>query len=536
MRSIFLAVLASSVASQVFEAVDFNVTEALIAQGVNVSALPELATLVERSSDQACHIACTSLNVLYGNKTVDFEDETAYSSFTGGFWSQITANVRPYCIFRPSKPSAVSVMVLLSRLSQCPFAVKSGGHSAFAGGASIEGGITVSFENMKGIKLSSDKKTVAIQPGNTWGDALSALSTTGVTVTAGRIGDLGVGGVTLGGGISFLTNEYGLVCDNVASFDVVTASGVIVTASSTQNSDLFWALRGGGNNFGIVTSFNINTHPLVNDLLWGGTRTFTEDVFPEVVTAWIDLTLNSAKDPKAGSWVAWLNPGIKLASTELWYGAPLASGSDAAALAPFYNISAMSDTTKTRGHAAYVIDNEATNTYGSREIFYEVSVKASYKIASRSVDIFYDAIGALSGVDGAFPALIWQHITDGSLKGSVRNGGNAMGLDPAEGPVHIIQLSCSWNNVADDDKIYQVMSDIMKQIKKESIELGVDTDWVYMNYASQFQDVIASYGESKAKLKAIAKKYDPVEVFQKLQPGYFKLDRAPVPDARYFSH
>jgi FAD/FMN-containing dehydrogenase len=111
-------------------------------------------------------------------------------------------------------------MVLLSRLSQCPFAVKSGGHSAFAGAATIEGGITVSFENMKGIKLSGDKKTVAVQPGNNWGNVLTALSTTGVTVVAGRIGDLGVGGLTLGGGISFITNEYGLACDNVASFDV----------------------------------------------------------------------------------------------------------------------------------------------------------------------------------------------------------------------------------------------------------------------------------------------------------------------------
>ena len=111
-------------------------------------------------------------------------------------------------------------MVLLSRLSQCPFAVKSGGHSAFAGAATIEGGITMSFQNMKSVKLSDDKKTAAVQPGNTWFDTLNALSTTGVTVVGGRVGDIGVGGLTLGGGISFLTNEYGLACDNVASYEV----------------------------------------------------------------------------------------------------------------------------------------------------------------------------------------------------------------------------------------------------------------------------------------------------------------------------
>lgn len=177
------------------------------------------------------------------------------------------------------------------------------------------------------------------------------------------------------------------------------------------------------------------------------------------------------------------------------------------------------------------------NTYGLREIFYDVTVKASYEIASWSVDVFYKAIGDLSAVDGAFPVLIWQHMTDGSLKGSVRSEGNAMGFSPADGPVHIIQLACSWNNTADDDKVYQVMSDIMKQIKQQSVELDMANDWVYMNYASQFQDVIASYGDaSKTKLKTVASKYDPKAVFQKLQPGYFKLDRAPVEGTGYFSH
>lgn len=78
----------------------------------------------------------------------------------------------------------------------------------------------MSFENMKRIELFSNKSTVAVQPGNNWGDVLTALSTTGVTVAAGRIGDIGVGGLTLGGGISFVSNEYGLACDNVASFEV----------------------------------------------------------------------------------------------------------------------------------------------------------------------------------------------------------------------------------------------------------------------------------------------------------------------------
>jgi hypothetical protein len=306
-------------------------------------------------------------------------------------------------------------------------------------------------------------------------------------------------------------------------------------ASPSTHPDLYWALRGSGNNFGIVTSFNLLTKPLPNDLLWGGTRSFTSDAFPTVVKTWIDLTFHSSQDPKAGSWIAFLNTGgLNIAAVELWYGAP--NGREAAILAPWWNITAVADNTKTRGHAEYVVANEASIVYGLREIYYDISVQASYIIAQRSIDIFYAAITALDGVENAYPVLIWQHITAGSLKASTRNGGNAMSLDPEGGPLHVVQLACSWSNAADDDKVYKVMSDIMRTIKEESVALGVQSDWVYMNYASQFQDVIGSYGPSKSKLQSIAKKYDPKGVYQTLQPGYFKLDRAPIVDARYFSH
>ncbi|KAK8078300.1 fad binding domain containing protein [Apiospora saccharicola] len=530
LRTLLFTTLAIGATNQTFEPTNFNVTQALAEQGVNLAALPELASLIERSSNSACYTACSSLQIIYGADSISYHGEAEYETFTTSYWSQNLNDVKPYCVFRPSTPSAVSVLVLVSRLSQCPFAVKSGGHAPFAGASSIEGGITVSFENLKAIKPSADKKTVAVQPGNTWGRVLSALNTTDVTVLSGRIGDIGVGGLTLGGGLSFLSNEYGLVCDNVASFDVVTASGLIINASPTQHPDLFWALRGGGNNFGIVVGFHYQTKPLPGDQLFGGTRTFPEAAFPQVAKAYVDLTLNSASDPKAGSWVVFINSnGQKLAMGELWYGAPLAKGSDAPIFADFYRIDAVSDTTQTRGHAQYILDNEARNAYGERQVTNVLSVRASHALAARTIDIFYDGIGALAGVEGAFPALVWQQITEGSLKGSVRNGGNPMGLDPAGGPLHIIELVCSWTDARDDELVYKTMSDINRQIKEESIKLGVDSDWLYMNYASQFQDVVASYGaENKAKMKRVAEKYDPRRVFQMLQPGYFKLDRAPV--------
>lgn len=117
-----------------------------------------------------------------------------------------------------------------------------------------------------------------------------------------------------------------------------------------------------------------------------------------------------------------------------------------------------------------------------------------------------------------------------------KNGGNPLGLSAEDGPLYLIHIVCWWQNEEDDAAAYQMASTILERIKTEATSLGVQNDYVYMNYASAFQDVISSYGpDNKAKLKDIASKYDPGKVFQELQPGYFKLDRAPVTDTGYFS-
>lgn len=105
-----------------------------------------------------------------------------------------------------------------------------------------------------------------------------------------------------------------------------------------------------------------------------------------------------------------------------------------------------------------------------------------------------------------------------------------------DGPYYIFLFSSWWENEEDDERMYQMVSTVLEKIKAKAVSEGVQNDWVYMNYASQFQDVISSYGvDNKAALKEVAVKYDPTEVFQKLQPGYFKLDRPPVPGTDYFS-
>lgn len=210
---------------------------------------------------------CNTLKLVFGSDNVLFEGNEAYDAFTGAYWAAQQGQVDPFCVFKPSSAVQVSAAVLLSRLTQCPFAIKGGGHAAFAGGSSIEGGITIALEQMNEVTLSSDKKVAAIGPGNRWLAVYEALEHEGLAVIGGRVSPfpmhwsaatlglqlstrltpvkvatVGVSGLTLGGGISHFANVYGWACDNVESFEVVTASGIIVTASATKFPNLYWAL------------------------------------------------------------------------------------------------------------------------------------------------------------------------------------------------------------------------------------------------------------------------------------------------------
>lgn len=586
--SSFSLALAASIELSValsLETADFNATHALVEQGVNVSAVPALASLADQSSVFACGIAvstssisgiiygrsliklsgqCDSLRTFYGDDSVDSGDKLGYANFTGSFWSELQAEVRPQCIFYPSTASAVSVLVLISRLTQCPFAVKSGGHAAFAGASSIEGGVTVSLRNLDSIELSEDHKTAFIQPGNNWNRIYTELVKDDVSVIGGRVAPIGIGGLTTGGGISFFSNLYGWGCDNVASYEVVTSTGEIVTATPSQNPDLYWALRGGGNNFGIVVKFELETFPLPGGEMWGGSRVYEEDQFPGLIDAFVGLIDDSPSDPNAGTWVAWItDSGVKAAAAELWYAKP--DGQNASIFDSFYGIPAISDTTQNTNLPNYTAHVAESNPYGYRECYTVISTRASRAVAQAAADIYYEEIAAVADVEGGGSAMVWQGITGGKsaasypflnypllfvwliantdcfptpgvLEATKKNGGNALGLSVEDGPLYIIQVSSRWDKEEDDERMYRMISTVFERIKAAAVSEGVQNDYLYMNYASQFQDVVSSYGpENKAALKKIAAKYDPTGVFQRLQPGYFKLDRAPVPGTDYFS-
>jgi FAD/FMN-containing dehydrogenase len=168
---------------------------------------------------------------------------------------------RPRLIAKCTDVADVIAAVNFGRDNSLPVSIRSGGHNA-AGLGVCDDGVVVDLSPMRYVHVDPQKKTIRAGGGALWGDVDHAGFPFGLAVPAGFISTTGVGGLTLGGGIGHLTRNYGLTIDSVLSVDMVLANGKFVIASAKENSDLFWAIRGGGGNFGVVTSFLFKAHPV----------------------------------------------------------------------------------------------------------------------------------------------------------------------------------------------------------------------------------------------------------------------------------
>jgi FAD/FMN-containing dehydrogenase len=174
---------------------------------------------------------------------------------------------RPGLIARCAGVADVIAAVTFAREHELLTAVRGGGHNV-GGRALCDGGIVIDLSRMKAVHVDAKNRRARVQGGATLGDVDRETHVHGLAVPAGVISKTGIAGLTLGGGVGWLVRKHGLTCDNVTSFEVVTAEGKLVIASAEENPDLFWALRGGGGNFGVVTSFEYRVHP-VNIVLGG---------------------------------------------------------------------------------------------------------------------------------------------------------------------------------------------------------------------------------------------------------------------------
>ena len=174
---------------------------------------------------------------------------------------------RPAAVVRAETAGDVVAAVNFARGAGLDLAVRGGGHSV-PGFGTVDDGVVIDLSGMRGVEVDAGAKTARAQGGATWGDFNDATYPFGLATTGGIISTTGVGGLTLGGGIGYLTRGFGLSLDNLLAADVVTADGQQLHATDRENDDLFWALRGGGGNYGVVTSFEFQLHPVKD--IYGG--------------------------------------------------------------------------------------------------------------------------------------------------------------------------------------------------------------------------------------------------------------------------
>lgn len=315
----------------------------------------------------------------------------------------------------------------------------------------------------------------------------------------------------------------------MVNYQVVLASGLIVNVNTSSYPDLYWALRGGGNNFGIVTRFDLSTH--TQGSLWSGSLIYLPEYSDQAVEAFYNYGVNAATDPKSAVIMNWAyTEGMFLAVADLEYANATV---DPPIFQNFTAIPAYENTMEVRTLTEVTDMFQADNPDGLRESYWTATFVLTQDMVSYCVETFETETVRGANATGYLPALVLQIISTDVTTQMQKNGGNALGLSPSDGNLLLLNLSFMWDDISDDNLILDILGTITSKTIAYAKANGLYNEYLYMNYASQYQAVIPSYGEDNfEKLKTVSAKYDPYQVFQTLEPGYFKLSPSP-PNATY---
>ena len=403
---------------------------------------------------------------------------------------------RPALIARCAGPADVIAAVNFARTHRLLVAVKGGGHN-ITGNAVCDNGLMIDLSPMKGIRVDPANRTVRAEAGLTWGDFNRETQAFGLATTGGVVSTTGIAGLTLGGGLGWLAAKHGLSCDNLLAADIVTADGQLLSASADRHPDLFWGLRGGGGNFGVVTSFEYRLHPVrpvlaglvIHPIAQAGEllrfyRDFARSC-PDEMMAAAALMTSAEGMPIAAiavSYIGDIEKGEELVKPVRQFGSPLA---DTIASTSYVALNSLIDATVPYGAVQRYWKSSFLKQISDEVIDIAVARTAKF-LSPMSMVLFFHLHGAAARVDRDATAF---GLRDDQWDYDVIS----QWTDPAEAPQHIQWTRDFWNAV-------------------EPFASGE----VYVNHldAEEGGRIRAAYHHNYDRLVALKNKYDPTNLFR----------------------
>jgi FAD/FMN-containing dehydrogenase len=405
---------------------------------------------------------------------------------------------RPALIACCAGVADVIAAVKFVRTHQVLVSVRGGGHNA-PGNAVCQGGLMIDLAGMRSVRVDPIRRTARAEGGSTWGDFDRETQAFGLATTGGSVSDTGIAGLTLGGGLGWLAGKHGLSCDNLLSVDLVNADGTVLIASATENADLFWGVRGGGGNFGVVTSFEYQLHP-VGPVLAGLVlypfskaqealtlyRDFATSI-PDEVNTIGGLLASPEGDPVAAIAVCYngsLEAGEKVLRPLRTFGPPLA---DHISPMPYRQVQTLLDAATVRGRRYYMKSNMMQ---GISDGAIDTLVERFATIPSPHSFVFFQQLGnAANRVDATATAF--------SHRGALCEWGCLSSwLEPAADDVNI-----RWTReLSEMMRPFTTGSDYVNQI-------GLETD-------EGSERIKAAFGVNYDRLVAVKNKFDPTNLFR----------------------
>ncbi|KAB2109699.1 hypothetical protein AG0111_0g1713 [Alternaria gaisen] len=479
------------------------------------------------------------------------EKATEFKNLMNVYWDQKACEVSPACIVQPRNvwelAQAVKILkrefdVRNNRAKETKeelesiFAIRGGGHSAVAGASSIRGGVIIDLSLFNQVTPAEDRQSVVVGAGCKWIEVYSALEKEGLAVAGGRNSAVGVSGLTLGGGLSFFSPQYGFACNNVLAFEVVLADGSIVNASEKDNPKLWRALKGGGNNFGVVTSFTLRSFASTN--VWSGFLYLLPYKAPDVLAAFHSFVtrtltgeLQHLFDPHtAGPLTCFTylqSPGIQAIAVNLVHTTPDSQQKgwpESWRSSGFNKLWRLWSTFKTQSLVSATDELSVLNPPGRRQEFATTTIKNDRKTLDAAHKAYRDAIPKIK--KHAVKGMSWTLVLQPCLPSWARKGdANPLGLDEgSDEPLVNVQFTVNWALEEHDEVVRRITREAIEQIDAFALEHGTGHRYRYLNYCAAWQNPFESYGEENLKfLRSVSKEVDREGLFQRGCGGGFKL-------------